>query len=145
MATATTSAVLGRHVWSELLTTDVKGAQAFYDKVIGWTSGQSSNMAGYYEFKRTGGSSVAGMMERPKGMPMSIWAMYIAVPNLEDAAAEFKRRGGATASDVITVPTVGRMQMVRTLRARACTSFSWSRPRCPRIVIPRSAKPRGWS
>ena len=113
MATATTSAVLGRHVWSELLTTDVKGAQAFYDKVIGWTSGQSPNMPGYTEFKRSGGSSVAGLMERPKEMPMSIWAMYIAVPNLEDAAAEFKRRGGATASDVITVPTVGRMQMVK--------------------------------
>jgi len=114
MATATTSAVLGRHVWSELMTTDVKGAQAFYDKVIGWTSAQSSNSPGeYIEFKRSGGSSVAGLLERPKDMPMSIWAMYIAVPHLEDAAEQIEDAGGAAVSDIITVPTVGRMQMVK--------------------------------
>ncbi|HEX6463047.1 MAG TPA: VOC family protein [Vicinamibacterales bacterium] len=114
MTTATTSAILGRHVWSELMTTDIGGAQAFYDKVIGWTSGRhSTSPAEYYEFKRSGGASVAGLMERPKEMPVSIWTMYIAVPNLENGVEQIKRLGGSTVSDVITVPTVGRMQMVK--------------------------------
>jgi hypothetical protein len=113
MTTATTSTILGRQVWSELMTTDLKGAQAFYDKVVGWTSGRSANSPmEYYEFKRSSGSAVAGLMERPKDMPVSLWAMYLAVPDLEPAAAQLKRLGGKTLSDVISVPTVGRMQMV---------------------------------
>lgn len=114
MTTATTSAILGRHVWSELMTTDVTGAQAFYDTVVGWTSGRSANSPmEYYEFKKSGGASVGGLMERPKDMPMSVWTMYIAVPNLDDGVAQIKRLGGNAVSDVITVPTVGRMQMVQ--------------------------------
>ena len=38
MTTAAPSQVLGRPVWFELMTTDTKAAEAFYDKVVGWTS-----------------------------------------------------------------------------------------------------------
>jgi len=115
MATATSTAtILGRHVWSELMTTDLKGAQTFYDKVVGWTSGRhTSSPQEYYEFKRPDGVPVAGLMQRPEGMPMSVWAMYLAVPNLEEAQAKLTRLGGKPMSEVITVPTVGRMQMVK--------------------------------
>ena len=78
MTTATTSAtaILGRHVWSELMTTDVKNAQTFYDTVIGWTSSGSSNSPmEYYEFKRTDGVSIGGLMERPQGMNMPPFAL----------------------------------------------------------------------
>jgi len=40
------------------------------------------------------------------------WSMYIAVPSLDEAVAHAKRLGGNTMSDVIEVPTVGRMQML---------------------------------
>lgn len=113
-ATTSTAAILGRHVWSELMTTDVTAAEAFYDKVVGWTSKRSANPGmEYYEFSRPDGVSVAGLMKRPADMPMSLWAMYLAVPNLDDAAAKLGRLGGATISEVIAVPTVGRMQMVK--------------------------------
>jgi predicted enzyme related to lactoylglutathione lyase len=117
MTTATTSAtaILGRHVWSELMTTDVKYAQTFYDAVVGWTSSGSSNsQMEYYEFKRPDGVSIGGLMERPQGMNMPpFWSMYIAVPNFEEAIANVKRLGGGEMSGVIDVPSVGRMQMVK--------------------------------
>jgi predicted enzyme related to lactoylglutathione lyase len=117
MTTATTSAtaILGRHVWSELMTTDVKNAQTFYDTVIGWTSSGSSNsQMEYYEFKRSDGVSIGGLMERPQGMNMPpFWSMYIAAPNFEDAIAHVKRLGGSEMSGIIDVPSVGRMQMVK--------------------------------
>jgi uncharacterized protein len=117
MTTATTSAaaILGRHVWSELMTTDVKSAQRFYDTVIGWTSSGSSNsQMEYYEFKRADGVPIGGLMERPQGMNMPpFWSMYIAVPSFEDAIAHVKRLGGSEMSGVIDVPSVGRMQMVK--------------------------------
>ena len=36
--TATASPVLGRPLWYELMTTDMKAAEKFYKTVVGWTS-----------------------------------------------------------------------------------------------------------
>ena len=36
--TMTASPVVGRPLWYELMTGDMKAAEAFYDKVVGWTS-----------------------------------------------------------------------------------------------------------
>jgi len=115
MTTAAPSTILGRHVWSELMTTDTKAAESFYDKIVGWTSEPFANSPmPYTRFKRAGGAGVAGLMERPKDMKMPpFWSMYIAVPKLEDAVAQIKRRGGSALSEVIDIPTVGRLQMLK--------------------------------
>ena len=111
MRTAAPAQILGRLVWTELMTTDSRAAESFYDKVIGWTSepfGQSPQP--YTQFKRSGGAGVAGLMERPEDMNMSpFWSMYIAVPALEEAVAQITRLDGSELSEVINVPTVGRM------------------------------------
>jgi len=93
MTTAALSQILGRHVWSELMTTDTKAAEVFYDKVVGWTSEPfGASPMPYTQFKRSGGAGVAGLMQRPDDMNMPpFWAMYIAVPKLEDAVAHVKR------------------------------------------------------
>jgi uncharacterized protein len=115
MATAAAAEVLGRLVWTELMTTSTKGAERFYDKVIGWTSepfGESPQP--YTQFKRSGGAGVAGLMETPDGMNMPpFWSMYVGVPKLEDAVAQIERLGGSELSEVIEVPTVGRMRMMK--------------------------------
>jgi predicted enzyme related to lactoylglutathione lyase len=115
MATAAPAQVLGRHVWSDLMTTDPKAAEQFYDSVIGWTSGPSGQPGkAYTQFKRSDSTGVAGVMEQPAGMTMPpLWSMYIAVPKLEDAVAQVKRLGGSELSGIIDVPTVGRMQMLK--------------------------------
>jgi predicted enzyme related to lactoylglutathione lyase len=115
MTTAAPSQILGRHVWSELMTTDTKAAEVFYDKVVGWTSEPfGASPMPYTQFKRSGGAGVAGLMQRPDDMNMPpFWAMYIAVPKLEDAVAHVKRLGGSELSDVIDIPDVGRMQMLK--------------------------------
>ena len=113
--TTAPSAILGRPVWFELMTTDTKAAEAFYDKVVGWTSEPfAASPSPYTQFKRRGGVAVAGLMKRPDDMNMPpFWAMYVSVPKLEAAVAEIKRLGGSELSPVINVPTVGRMQMVK--------------------------------
>jgi predicted enzyme related to lactoylglutathione lyase len=53
-------------------------------------------------------------MKTPEGMNMPpFWAMYVAVPKLEDAVSHIKRLGGSELSPVIEVPTVGRLQMLK--------------------------------
>jgi predicted enzyme related to lactoylglutathione lyase len=41
------------------------------------------------------------------------WGLYVGVDKLEPAAAEVKRLGGSAVSDVMEVPTIGRMQAMR--------------------------------
>jgi predicted enzyme related to lactoylglutathione lyase len=115
MTTAAPSQILGRHVWSELMTTDMKAAETFYDKVVGWTSEPFANSrTPYTAFNRSGKVAVGGLMTRPDGMNMPpFWSMYIAVPKFEDAVAQIKRLGGSELSEVIDIPTVGRMQMLK--------------------------------
>jgi predicted enzyme related to lactoylglutathione lyase len=115
MTTAAPSRILGRHVWSELMTTNTKGAEGFYDKVVGWTSEPfGASPMPYTRFKRSDGTGVAGLMQRPADMNMPpFWAMYIAVPKLEEAVAHIKRLGGSELSEVIDIPEVGRLQMLK--------------------------------
>ena len=108
MAVAT-STLLGRPVWYELMTTDMKAAESFYKTVVGWTT-EPFPGAGqpYTALNRSGKVGVGGILNRPaevKAPPF--WAMYIAVPKLEDAVSQITRLGGKTHTDVIAIPNVG--------------------------------------
>jgi len=113
MAVAT-STVLGRPLWYELMTTDMKGAEAFYRAVIGWTTTPFEGAGQPYSmFNRGSDAPVGGVMTTPgevKAPPF--WAMYIGVPKLEDAIARIKTLGGRECTEIITVPDVGRMEMM---------------------------------
>jgi len=111
----TASALLGRPLWYELMTTDAKAAEAFYDTVVGWTSEPFTGAAQPYTvFSRSAKTPVAGLMTLPKEMKAPpFWAMYVGVPNLEAALADVTKRGGRECSPVIDVAGVGRMQMVQ--------------------------------
>lgn len=108
------SSLLGRPIWYELMTTDTAAAERFYCDVIGWTAAPfDASPMPYTVFSRSGNAGVAGMMRRPDDMPMPpFWAMYVAVPTFDDAAAHITRLGGRGLSPVIDIPEVGRMQMM---------------------------------
>jgi predicted enzyme related to lactoylglutathione lyase len=103
---------LGRPLWYELLTTDMKAAEAFYTNVVGWTTMTTEGAHGPYTiFKNASGNQVAGVMNQPPGMNMPPhWVMYIGVPKLEDAVARIEQRGGSAMSPVIDIPNIGRMR-----------------------------------
>jgi predicted enzyme related to lactoylglutathione lyase len=113
--TTATSTLLGRPIWYELMTTDTGAAEKFYTSVIGWTSEPfPASPNPYTVFKRSPKDQVAGLMPRPDGMNMPpFWAMYVAVPELEETVGDIKRLGGSELSGVIDVPTVGRLQMMK--------------------------------
>jgi uncharacterized protein len=112
MAVAT-STLLGRPVWYELMTTDMKAAENFYKTVVGWTTKPFDGASQPYTmFNRSSDVSVGGVMTKPpevKAPPF--WAMYIGVPKLEEAVAHMKRLGAKSHTEVIEIPNVGRLQM----------------------------------
>jgi predicted enzyme related to lactoylglutathione lyase len=115
MSVAASSAVLGRPLWYELMTSDPQAAESFYRKVVGWSAVPfPQSPQPYTVFQRPGDVPVAGLMKTPDGMGAPpFWAMYVGVPNVEDAVSRIERLGGSQLSPVIDVPGVGRMQMVR--------------------------------
>jgi len=112
--TVATSTLLGRPLWFELMTTDMKAADAFYKNVVGWTSAPfEGSPQPYTTFNRSGETPVAGLMTKPDDLSAPpFWSMYVGVPKLEEGAAHIKRLGGRELSPVIDIPTVGRMQMM---------------------------------
>jgi uncharacterized protein len=112
MAVAT-STLLGRPLWYELMTTDMKAAEAFYRTVLGWTTAPFDGANHPYTvFNRGGDVGIGGVMTKPpevKAPPF--WAMYVAVPKLEDAAKQITQLGGRSHTEVISIPEVGRLQM----------------------------------
>jgi uncharacterized protein len=113
--TATTDTLLGRPLWYELMTSDMKAAESFYKTVVGWSTAPFDDAGQPYTmFKRSGDTSVGGLFTMPaemKGVPPN-WQMYVGVPKLEEAEAKIKGLGGKEVSPVISVPNVGRMRMM---------------------------------
>jgi uncharacterized protein len=110
-----TATLLGRPLWYELMTTDMKAAETFYRTVVGWSTipfdgaGQPYTM-----FAKAENVPIGGLMARPDDLNAPpFWSMYIGVPKLEDAVAHITQLGGKDVSPVISVPEVGRMQMMQ--------------------------------
>jgi predicted enzyme related to lactoylglutathione lyase len=107
--------VLGRPLWYELMTTDMKAAETFYKKVVGWTSAPfDGSPQPYAMFSRSGEIPVAGVLKTPENVTAPpFWAMYVGVPKLEEARDQIARLGGSDISPVIEIPNIGRMQMMK--------------------------------
>ncbi len=105
-------ALLGRPLWYELLTSDMKAAEAFYSAVMGWTTTPFEGATSEYTIlSRADGTGVGGVMPIPEGMNAPPhWVMYVGVPKLEDAVAHAERLGARALAPVIEVPDVGRIR-----------------------------------
>jgi hypothetical protein len=112
--TVAVSTLLGRPLWYELMTTDMKAAETFYKNVVGWsTTPFEGSPQPYTMFNRSGQIPIGGLMTKPdevKAPPF--WAMYVGVPKIEEAVAHIKRLGASEMSPIIDIPNIGRMQMM---------------------------------
>jgi uncharacterized protein len=109
------ASIRGRMLWYELLTTDMKAAESFYTKVVGWTVQPFDGAPQPYDmWVRPDGAPVGGVMNIPAGMSFPPhWEMYVGVPKLDEAVTQIERLGGTAMSPVIEVPNVGRMRTMK--------------------------------
>src|SRR3990170_3223637 len=109
------SSLLGRILWYELMTNDMKAAEKFYKTVVGWTvTPYEGSPQPYDTWVREGGVTIGGVMKIPDGMNFPPhWGMYVGVPKLEDGVSRIEQLGGRALSEVIEVPTVGRMRTMK--------------------------------
>jgi predicted enzyme related to lactoylglutathione lyase len=122
--------VRGQILWYELMTTDMKAAEAFYSKVVGWTVTTFEGTPQPYDmFMRTAEAPAAGVMTIPEGMEFPPhWGMYVGVDTIEDAIAHVERLGGKALGPLIDVPTIGRMQTMMDPQSAAFSIYESATP-----------------
>jgi len=106
----------GAFVWYELMTTDTKAAEAFYDDVVGWSSVDSGMPDMNYTLFKTNDVRVAGLMTMPENaLKMNIppaWLGYVGVDDVDAAATKLAKLGGTVHRQPDDIPGVGRFAVV---------------------------------
>lgn len=99
---------VGHCAWNELSTTDPEAAKAFYGGLFGWIKDGDMDMGpmGKYEFlKASGGRFALGaVMPKMPEMPVSAWAYYFRVPDIDAGAAAIAMHGGTILQPPIEIP-----------------------------------------
>jgi uncharacterized protein len=103
----------GVFVWDELGTTDVDGAQRFYENVFGWTTQDMGPDYGGYRVFNRGGTGIAGVMTVPDTSIPPFWQPYVAVDDPNATAAKAAELGGSAPMEPMDVPKVGRIAVLR--------------------------------
>ena len=103
----------GIFVWDELGTTDVDGAQRFYEQVFGWTTSDMGPEYGGYRIFNRGETGVAGLMTLPDPSIPAHWQPYVAVDDPDATAAKAAELGGSALMEPMDVPKVGRIAVLR--------------------------------
>lgn len=106
----------GKHVWFELTTTDLKAAETFYASVAGWVPRDSGMPGMQYTMVGPADHAVAGMMALTDDMKAHgacpAWTGYVAVDDVDAAAAQTQRLGGRMIVPPQDIPGVGRFSIV---------------------------------
>jgi predicted enzyme related to lactoylglutathione lyase len=103
----------GVFVWDELGTTDVDGAQRFYEDVFGWTTTDMGSEYGGYRMFQRGETRIAGLMALPDASMHPLWQPYVAVDDADATTAKAKQLGGSALMEPMDVPKVGRIAVLR--------------------------------
>jgi uncharacterized protein len=114
--------ILGRFVWHELLTTDTAAAAAYYPKVVPWRTAPS-NMPGYTIWM-AGEAQVGGLMELPHDGSGAHWLVYIGTPNVDDTCAKAQSLGGRVLKAAADIPNVGRFAVLADPQGATFATFT---------------------
>lgn len=131
-------AVENRFVWFDLLTNDIPGAKAFYSEIVGWSFTNWSG--GDYQMLTMGEKQYGGMMRLPEdtqkaGAPPH-WMGYVAVDDVDRAAAKAKELGGQIHVPGTDVPEVGRFAVLADPQGASFAVFTSKDPMPPEPQAP---------
>jgi predicted enzyme related to lactoylglutathione lyase len=97
------SPLVGKVVWNDLVTDDLEAARRFYGELFGWTFEQSEGRAHRpYVVARSGRVYVAGIVQaapHSSDTTWSRWLPYVSVDDVDDSVAKATAAGGDVAVD----------------------------------------------
>ena len=139
---------LGRFVWYELSTTDVRAAAAFYTKVMGWGAWNASVPGRPCILFSDGKAAVSALTQLPDdaramGAKPS-WIGYVAVNDVDATAERVKRLGGAVHVPPTNVSDISRFSIFADPQAARLALFKWLKPGQEQPAEPGTRGHVGW-
>ncbi|HKQ59165.1 MAG TPA: VOC family protein [Candidatus Eisenbacteria bacterium] len=104
---------VGALCWTELMTGDLKKAEAFYTGLFGWKTEPMPGPMQYTLFKRGADSAGGAMQITPEmGKMPSHWLVYFAVSDCDAIAAKTTALGGKIMRPPADIPNIGRFAIL---------------------------------
>jgi predicted enzyme related to lactoylglutathione lyase len=106
----------GTFCWVDLATTAVPAAKDFYGSLFGWEMEDVPSGESTYTMCRLDGKDVAAIYEPPEPQRSQFpphWNSYIAVDDLDEAAARAKGSGASVIAEPFDVADTGRMAVIQ--------------------------------
>lgn len=103
---AATEPMPGHCAWNELATSEPDKAVEFYTGQFGWRQegGMDMGPMGKYQFLYQGDGMIGAVMPKMPPMPVSAWSFYFRVPDIDEAVATIKSKGGQVLQEPIEIP-----------------------------------------
>jgi predicted enzyme related to lactoylglutathione lyase len=123
------TALHGRFIWYELVTTDRSAAAAFYTGVVGWGARDVSKPGMPYTLFTVGDAPVSGMLDlsenaRRMGVTPS-WIGYVGVDDVDVVTDRFKQLGGAVHVRPQDMLGMSRFSIVADPQRATLALFKW--------------------
>lgn len=106
----------GEFCWSELLTSDVKKAKEFYEKLLGWSHEDHQMKDMTYTMFKKGESLIGGLMQIPADKEDLIpphWMSYILVDDLGETVEKAKNLGAEIKVSEKEVEGMGKLAVIK--------------------------------
>jgi predicted enzyme related to lactoylglutathione lyase len=139
---------VGAFVWYDVMTTDTKAAEAFYQAVLGWSAADAGMGGDGYTIFSAGANMVAGLMllpdeARAAGIPPA-WSGYVAVDDVDAYAIRVQTAGGAICRPPEDIPGVGRFAVVADPYGAVFLLFRGNGDQAPAPAAPGTPGHVGW-
>lgn len=108
--------LVGKFIWHDLISDDVRRAKQFYGVVMGWSFESTTHPnGGDYTLITVDDRFVGGMVELadPPNADYSRWLPYVSVADVDRAAALSQASGGETVAGPINLANIGRAAAIQ--------------------------------
>ena len=127
--------IRGRFLWYDLMTTDPKGAQAFYGKVAGWGEQPWGDSHPPYVMFTRAGVPIGGSMQLPdEAVKMGArphWIAYVGTPDVDKTVADATAMGARPHVAPQDIPNVGRFAVLADAQGATIAFFTPSNEQPP--------------
>ena len=107
--------LLGKFVWRDLVTEDPDAVKPFYAGLLGWEFVETRALGAPYTLVRSDGQFIAGISKtrRPRpDQPVSQWLSFMSVASVDRAVEQTRAAGGSVVAGPLDLPNVGRGAVV---------------------------------
>lgn len=107
--------LLGKFVWRDLVTEDPDAVMPFYAALFGWQFEETRAHGAPYWLVKSGGQTIAGISRTRRKLPdqpVSQWLSFMSVADVDRAAELTRQAGGRVIAGPTELPNVGRGAVV---------------------------------